>query len=103
VVDDIPEYVFVAQSPGPILKQFWIYRAATTLPPYPGWACVEESWRDGDWQPDFDYWTEWFFEILRYPGDYEPLVWHLDSMDGEVIDIRALQSQLDRHRHVDGS
>jgi hypothetical protein len=90
---------FVAEQLGPPHRRYWIVRdpPVTSNTQTRGWAFVyDEMDSDGQWQPGWDTWEEWFFEILRYPEEHssEALAWRRKA-SGEVVDLPSLQSCFD--------
>jgi hypothetical protein len=91
--------IFVAEGEGPPERRFWI-----TRDPYDGRNDTVRGWSfgfaelssEGVWNPGFDTWEEWFFEILRYPPVHcsEELIWRRND-DGSVVDLQLLQRAYD--------
>jgi len=93
------DVVFVAHDEGPPKRSFWICRDPEHGPrdAVRGWSFVyDEATGDGNWEPGWDTWEQWFFEILRYPPEYaaHSLVWRREG-DGQVVDLQALQPLYD--------
>lgn len=88
----------VADDTGPPQRRLYLARDEVGGPPgsVRGWAFICDEWRDDEWQPRFDAWERWFFEILRYPEVYAsgPLVWRLEH-SGQEVDPASLQPLLD--------
>ena len=92
--------IFISEQAGPPRRRFFIVGEGpvTNNTEVSGWAfIVDETDEAGEWQPSRDTWEEFFFEILRYPPEYGPLVWR-EQATGKVVDINALQPFYDGKR-----
>lgn len=93
-----PDNVFVAEQAGPPRRRYWIVRdgPATSNVQTRGWAFIYDEMGDDDWQPGWDTWEEFFFEILRYPPEYstEALVWR-NHATADIVDLALLQPHFD--------
>jgi hypothetical protein len=86
--------VFTAEEAGAEHLRFWIYGEPS--PSTEGWAFIVEKKVQGEWQPCFDTWERWFFEVLRYLPEYGAgeSVWRWEST-GETADLTKYQAQAD--------
>jgi hypothetical protein len=92
------EDVFIAEDAGPPRRRFWIARDAWSdlNDVVRGWSFVYDEFVEGDWVVGWDTWEERFFEIIRYPPEYQsqPLIWRREA-DGTVVDLNKLQIVFD--------
>jgi hypothetical protein len=89
------EDMFVADDIGPTTRRLWIARdpPPTDNVSVRGWAfACEELDESGTWQPVYDSWERWFFEILRYPPEYSSQIlnWRRRS-DNQSVELTQLQ------------
>ena len=96
---------FYAEDGGPPERKFWIARDPAVGPAgsVRGWAFGYEERRDGEWQPVWDTWERWFYQIVEYPIIYasKPLRWHRGA-GAEVVVLDDLQLIYDGVRVVAG-
>ncbi|OJU10201.1 MAG: hypothetical protein BGN86_14850 [Caulobacterales bacterium 68-7] len=92
------EDIFIADDNGPPTRRYYISRdpPATSNREVRGWAMIcEVIGPNGKWEPDWDTWEQWFFELLRYLPEPPPtLVWRRQA-NGEVVELPALQTHYD--------
>jgi hypothetical protein len=80
--------VFIAEKEE---ARFWIAGEPTD-----GWAFIVDKNAKGEWQPFFDTWERWFFEVMRYLPEYGAgdLVWRCERT-GETVDLMEHQAEAD--------
>jgi hypothetical protein len=78
---------------GYIAWQPYVFLDGQPVEPRHGWRVVLET---GEAQLLRDTWEEFFFEVLRYPPEFDvPLIGWRQAWDDEVVDLEALQPFID--------